>query len=126
MTLVAFFKELMEDAHIEPLDNIPKNTIKAYKLFRINPKNPGNLYPLFVDADKAIPIGKWVDAEIGPMEDGKVKSKIGKLAFRPGWNSGDLPIATDDHAIYKSIHRYYANYYRQHPKHTSRFQFHLL
>ena len=28
------------------------------------------------------------------MKDGKVKSKIGDLAYRPGWHAGDLPMAT--------------------------------
>lgn len=56
----------------------------GYKLFRV--KN-GKLYPLYVTADKEIPIGEWLKAEAGPItEDGKVKSKLGKLAYRPGWH----------------------------------------
>ena len=56
----------------------------GYKLFRV--KN-GKLYPLYVMADKEIPIGEWLPAEAGPMtEDGKVKSRLGKLAYRPGWH----------------------------------------
>lgn len=56
----------------------------GYKLFRVR---NGKLYPLYVTADKEIPFGVWLSAEAGPMtEDGKVKSKLGKLAYRPGWH----------------------------------------
>ena len=73
----------------------PKSTVKAYKLFRTNPDKPGELFPLFVNADKSVETGKWVDAEVGPLnEGGKVKSKIGALAFRPGWHAGDYIAAT--------------------------------
>ena len=65
----------------------------TYKLF--NQKKDGKLYPLYVNANKPTEIGKWLRAEEGPMtEDGKVKAKkLGKLAFRPGWHSGNLPVA---------------------------------
>lgn len=91
--------ELVEkEVHIEPLADLavppPKNTVKAYKLFRIDPKRPGLLFPLFVNADKPIPMGEWVAAEIGPMQGNMVKSKLGPLAFRPGWHAGDVPVAT--------------------------------
>jgi hypothetical protein len=70
----------------------PKETVKAYKLFKV--KN-NKLYPLFVDSNRALPVGKWLEAEAGELTDqGKVKSSIGSLAFRPGWHSGDLPLAT--------------------------------
>jgi hypothetical protein len=72
----------------------PKNTVKAYKLFRVHEKHPGKLFPLFVDANTPVEMGKWVDAKEGEMSNGKVKSKIGALAYRPGWHAGDLPIAT--------------------------------
>jgi hypothetical protein len=72
----------------------PKNTVKAYKLFRVHEKHPGKLFPLFVDANTPVEMGKWVDAKEGEMANGKVKSKIGALAYRPGWHAGDLPIAT--------------------------------
>ena len=72
----------------------PKSTVKAYKMFRVDPKQPGKLFPLFVDAKTPVPMNKWVDAKEGEMKDGKVKSKIGPLAYRPGWHAGDLPIAT--------------------------------
>lgn len=70
-----------------------ENTVKAYKLFRTDDK--GNLYPLFVNANKPVPMGEWLKAEAGPLtEAGKVKSKIGELAYRPGWHSGEYPVAT--------------------------------
>jgi hypothetical protein len=85
------FKELNEIKILDPT-MIPKKTVKAYKLFI---KKGGSLYPLFVNAKDKIPVGKWIEAEVGPMnQTGKVKSKLGPLAFRPGWHSGDMPIAT--------------------------------
>jgi hypothetical protein len=73
----------------------PKKTVKAYKLFRADEKQPGKLFPLFVNANKPVEMHKWVNAEVGEQNDqGKVKSKIGALAYRPGWHAGDLPIAT--------------------------------
>lgn len=63
----------------------------TYKLFRI--KN-GKLYPLYVNANKPTPLGIWLKAEAGELTpDGKVKSRLGKLAYRPGWHSGDMPVA---------------------------------
>jgi len=88
-----YVREHFEDGGVvEP----PKNTVKAYKLFRTNPRKPGQLFPLFVDADTPVPIGKWIAAKAGdPGKDPtKVKSKLGDLAYRPGWHSGDLPVAT--------------------------------
>jgi len=72
-------------------ERIPKKTVKAYKLFT---QKDGELYPLFVKANETVPMGKWLAADVGPMVGGKVKSKIGQLAFRPGWHSGDMPVAT--------------------------------
>jgi hypothetical protein len=72
----------------------PTKTIKAYKLFRVNVSRPGELFPLFVNADKPVEIGKWYEAEVGEMSGDKVKSKIGNLAYRPGWHAGDSPLAT--------------------------------
>ncbi|MBR4607674.1 MAG: hypothetical protein IKO41_15810 [Lachnospiraceae bacterium] len=75
----------------------PQQTITAYKLFRVEKDNPGKLFPLFVKADESVPMGVWVDAEIGPQaapsKSGRkqVKAKKGKLAFRPGWHVGDAP-----------------------------------
>ena len=73
----------------------PKKTVKAYKMFRVDPKQKGKLFPLFVNANDEVAIGTWLDAEVGELtKEGKVKSKIGNLAYRPGWHMGDLPIAT--------------------------------
>ena len=78
----------------EVKDEEPKKTVKAYKLFRVHPKHPGKLFPLFVDANTPVEMGKWIAAKEGEMANGKVKSKIGPLAYRPGWHAGDLPVAT--------------------------------
>lgn len=78
----------------------PTKTIKAYKLFRVNPAKPGELFPLFVNANQSLKIGVWYEAEEGEKvvdsKTGKpgVKSKLGRLAYRPGWHAGDYPIAT--------------------------------
>jgi hypothetical protein len=72
----------------------PKSTVKAYKLFRVHPKHPGKLFPLFVNANEPVEMNKWVEAQEGEMAGDKVKSKIGPLAYRPGWHAGDLPVAT--------------------------------
>jgi hypothetical protein len=74
----------------------PQKTVKAYKLFKTKKSAPGKLFPLFVDANTPVPVGQWVDAKAGEpgKTPGKVKSKLGDLAFRPGWHAGDLPIAT--------------------------------
>ena len=64
-------------------------TAVGYKLLR---RKGGKLYPLYVLADEEIPVGEWLIAEEGPQtESGKVKSKLGELAFRPGWHVNDLP-----------------------------------
>lgn len=63
----------------------------AYKLFKI--KN-GKLYPLYVNANKEIPMNVWLSAEAGPKtENGKVKSKLGELAYRPGFHLTEVPFA---------------------------------
>lgn len=68
--------------------------MKAYKLFRVKKSEPGKLFPLYVLSDEPTPIGKWLPAKCGEMKDGKVKSKLGLLAYRPGWHLSDVPIAT--------------------------------
>ena len=72
----------------------PQNITKAYKLFRVHKKHPGKLFPLFVDSDKPVEVGNWTAAKVGEMAGDKVKSKIGPLAYRPGWHAGDVPVAT--------------------------------
>lgn len=66
----------------------------AYKLFTINKLHKGKLFPLYVNSNKSTPMNKWVKAEPGPIENGKVKSKLGLLCYRPAWHLTDLPIAT--------------------------------
>ena len=75
----------------------PQSTVDAYKLFRTKENDADTLYPLFVNANKPVPRDEWVKAEAGlPATDntGRVKSKLGPLAYRPGWHAGDVPVAT--------------------------------
>lgn len=66
--------------------------MRAYKLFRIR---DGVLYPLYVHADTPTPIGEWLEAVPGErLPNGKVKSRLGRLAYRPGWHCSPYPIAT--------------------------------
>ena len=80
------------------IENIvpPKKTKKAYKLFKQDKE--GGLHPLYVDhLDGApLPLNKWVKAEAGKIDPktGKVKGSGGDLAYRPGFHSGDMPMAT--------------------------------
>ena len=61
----------------------------TYKLFRI--KNE-KLYPMFVFANKEMPMGVWLDADVGELTDAThVKSRIGPLALRPGFHSTEVP-----------------------------------
>lgn len=65
--------------------------MKAYKLFKI--KN-GKLFPLYVFATEETPINTWIEAKCGEQtENGKVKSKLGELAYRPGWHITEFPLA---------------------------------
>lgn len=65
----------------------------GYKLFRVKAGRPGEIFPLYVNADKPTPFNEWIPAEYGELkENGKVKSKLGDLAFRPGWHiTSDCP-----------------------------------
>jgi len=78
----------------------PKKTVTAYKLFKVKKNRPGELFPLFVNSNTPVPVGEWMDADIGESAKAtktgrpQVKSKLGPLAMRPGWHAGDLPIAT--------------------------------
>lgn len=64
---------------------------KAYKLLRMD---RGKLYPLYVLSNKEVPVGVWLDAKKGDrLTNGKVKSKLGPLQFRPGWHLSDIPLA---------------------------------
>lgn len=89
------YQEGINESDSSQSSSIPKKTVKAYKLFRTTKSQPGKIFPLFVHANKSVPIGQWIDAEMGELTDkGKVKSKLGPLAFRPGWHSGNVPVAT--------------------------------
>jgi len=75
----------------------PANTTKAYKLFNID--ETGGLRPLYVEhgGGAPLPLNKWIKAEVGKLnpKTGKVKTKGGgDLAYRPGFHSGDMPMAT--------------------------------
>lgn len=66
----------------------------GYKLFRVSKKNKGKLYPLFVNANEEIPVGEFIEAKCGEMnKQGKVKSRLGALAFRPGFHLSNIPYA---------------------------------
>ena len=87
----------MLDVALTPTDSgfvPPRDTIIAYKLFRLDKRYPGQLFPLFVNADRPVNMGVWYEAEVGERAGEKVKSKLGPLAFRPGWHGGDSPMAT--------------------------------
>lgn len=86
-----FVDEFVENTNIIPEisnESPPKKVVKAYKLFR---EVKGKLYPLFVDAQTEIVQGKWLKAVAGDAVGGtgKVQSKLGPLAFRPGFHAGD-------------------------------------
>ena len=74
----------------------------GYKLFRVKKTEPDKLYPLYVFADKEVPVGVWLDAEEGPRsERGKVKSRLGDLAYRPGWHINDkVPYVTHIYSMH--------------------------
>jgi hypothetical protein len=63
----------------------PKKTVKAYKLFRVNEKKPGQLFPLFIGKNEPVEMGVWYDADDIPTKG---------FASRPGWHAGDSPMAT--------------------------------
>ena len=81
------------------MDGILKTKIRSdimktaigYKLFRVSKNYPGKLFPLYVNANTNIPIGEWISAEPGErLENGKVKSKLGPLRYRPGFHINDI------------------------------------
>jgi Mn-dependent DtxR family transcriptional regulator len=78
---------------------VPTETKTVYKLFKVKKGYPGELFPLFVGANQSVTTGEWIQAKAGELtqtKEGKtmVKSTLGPLAYRPGWHSGDIPIAT--------------------------------
>lgn len=65
--------------------------MKAYKLFKI--KN-GKLFPLYINTNEETVMNVEIPASTGVMKsNGKVKSKLGDLAYRPGWHCCEVPFA---------------------------------
>ena len=61
----------------------------TYKLLRIR---EGRLYPLYVEHDREMVTGEWMEAGIGELVDEKhVKGRSGPLALRPGFHSTPVP-----------------------------------
>ena len=86
----------------------PKKTLIGYKVFMVDKKHPGQLYPTKVKnpGGQGTPVGVWLDADTGEIArnpDGSiatntvgrisVKANGGSLAWRPGWHLGSLPEA---------------------------------
>ena len=65
---------------------------KAYKLVR---KKNNQYYPLYVLAKEPFPVGEWIEAKCGELtKNGKVRSKLGELAYRPGLHLCEIPHET--------------------------------
>lgn len=63
----------------------------GYKLFRTMKTRPNEIFPLYVNATQSIPFGEWISASEGERKsNGKVKSRLGDLAYRPGWHINDI------------------------------------
>ena len=65
--------------------------MKTYKLFRV--KNE-RLFPLYVEADKEMEVGKWLRAGCGEKKDAthvKARGCSGSLSLRPGYHSTNVP-----------------------------------
>ena len=65
--------------------------MKTYKLFRVKGTK---LYPLYVNAKEATPIGKWIKSKPGELVDEthvKASGCGGKLALRSGYHSTEIP-----------------------------------
>ena len=66
--------------------------MKVYKLFRYR---NGNLYPLYVEAKRAMEVGVWLTAQVGEKVDSthvKASGCGGKLSLRPGFHSCFIPV----------------------------------
>ena len=65
--------------------------MRVYKLFKVK---SGKLYPLYVEADREMELGKWLKAQIGELADEthvKAAGCGGKLSLRPGFHSTTVP-----------------------------------
>lgn len=63
----------------------------TYKLFRMK---DGKLYPLYVEASRELPMGMWLNAQVGEKKDEthvKASGCGGKLSLRPGFHSTYVP-----------------------------------
>ena len=63
----------------------------VYKLFRVR---NGDLFPLYVEANRKMPIGEWLYAECGEKADDthvKASGCGGRLSLRPGFHSTKIP-----------------------------------
>ncbi len=61
----------------------------TYKLFRIK---GGRLFPLYVEYNREMQLGVWLDAGIGEkIDEGHVKGRCGPLSLRPGFHSTRIP-----------------------------------
>ena len=61
----------------------------GYKLFKVKKSCPGELFPLYVNADKSMPMNVWIEAECGEiLPNGKVKAKLGNGNLL--WLASDL------------------------------------
>lgn len=67
----------------------------GYKLFKVKRNQPRKLFPLYVYANEETRMNEWIPAKEGILtNNGKVKSKLGELCYRPGWHLSDIPLAT--------------------------------
>jgi hypothetical protein len=55
----------------------------AYKLLRVKKSSPGQLFPLFVLSDEALPMHVWLTAKEGPRMPGG-----GFVAVLEAWHLG--------------------------------------
>ena len=63
----------------------------VYKLFKIK---DNKLYPLYVEANREMEIGRWLKAQIGELADEthvKASGCGGRLSLRPGFHSTTVP-----------------------------------
>jgi len=63
----------------------------VYKLFRVR---NGDLFPLYVEANREMSIGKWLYAKCGEKADDthvKASGCGGRLSLRPGFHSTKVP-----------------------------------
>lgn len=64
--------------------------MKCYKLFKCK---KGKLFPLYINIEE-VPLNVELPASTGILKkNGKVKSKLGDLAYRPGWHCCEYPLA---------------------------------